>query len=90
MKKLFVGAAVVVAGLASAKGGNTKIKKTEKNKKTEQKVAFQQCGVRIAYYSGGQIVGYQLVTSDQPTLEACQNWQTGVKVALWAAGFSLT
>lgn len=75
--------------MASAKDGNTKIK-IEKNKKSVSKAPLQECGVRIAYYSGGQLVGFQTVTSDQPTLEACQSWQTGVKVALWAAGFSLT
>ncbi|MDF2931006.1 MAG: hypothetical protein K0R36_337 [Chryseobacterium sp.] len=43
-----------------------------------------------AYYSGGQLVGFKTITSEQPTLQACQNWQTGVKVALWAQGFTLS
>lgn len=89
MKKLLLVAMIAVAGVASAKD-NEKVKNDKKTKKVEQKAPFQQCGVTITYYSGGKVTGIKTVYSDQPTLEACQNWQTGVKVALWAQGFILS
>jgi hypothetical protein len=92
MKKIILVAALGVAGLVTAKdneNGNTE-KKVEKKAKTEQKVPVKQCGVAITYWSGGQVVGYQTVYSDQPNLASCQAWQTGVQVALWAAGYWLT
>lgn len=89
MKKIILVAALGVAGFVNAKGseGRNTEKKVEKKAKTEQKVPVKQCGVAITYWSGGQVVGYQTVYSDQPDLASCQSWQTGVKVALWAAGW---
>lgn len=90
MKKTILLAAFGVAGLVSAKdNADEKIEK-RKNDKTEQKVPVQECGVVITYWEGGQVVGQQTVTSDQPNLESCQKWQEGVKVALRIAGFWLT
>lgn len=90
MKKLLLLAAFGVAGLVSAKGNiDEKIEKG-KTDKTEKKAAVQECGVVITYWEGGQVVGQQTVTSDQPNLESCQKWQEGVKVALRIAGFWLT
>ncbi|MCS3870150.1 hypothetical protein J3D55_003066 [Chryseobacterium ginsenosidimutans] len=89
MKKMLFIVALGVAGLASAKG-NEKVnteKKAEKKAKTEQKAPVRQCGVAITYWSGGQVIGYQTVYSDQPDLGSCQAWQTGVQVALWASGW---
>ncbi|MEG2078813.1 hypothetical protein [Chryseobacterium sp.] len=97
MKKLFVGAAIVVAGLASAKNSveskvetkpKTEFKAEAKTEaKLEVKYVKQTCGVQITYYSGGQVVGSQLVTSEQETLSDCQKWQNGVRFALQIAGY---
>ncbi|PXW17961.1 hypothetical protein C8D70_101287 [Chryseobacterium sp. CBTAP 102] len=93
MKKVILLAAFGVAGLVNAKGTDTgKVVKNNENIEatTVQKtVAYQECGVVVTYWSGGQIVGQETITSDQPDLQSCQNFQTGVKVALWAAGFWL-
>lgn len=89
MKKLFVGAAIVVAGLASAKGTveNKLDNKEKKEVKKEDKSPKQTCGVQITYYSGGRVVGTQLVTSDQPDLKSCQAWQNTVRFLLQISGY---
>lgn len=90
MKKIILLAAFGVAGLVSAKDNEKVDKKAEDIKKTEQKAVVRECGVVVTYWVGGQVVGTQTITSDQPDLESCQNFQTGVKVALWAAGYWLS
>lgn len=91
MKKLFILAAFGVAGLVSAKNAVENKIETKAKAKTEVKAKLkspkQTCGVTITYYSGGQVVGSQVVTSDQPDLPTCQKWQNGVKFALQIAGF---
>ncbi|MFY1046683.1 hypothetical protein [Chryseobacterium sp. GP-SGM7] len=89
MKKIFLLAAFGVAGLISAKGAVEN--KFESNKirvvKKVEKSPTQTCGVVVTYYSGGQVVGSQTLTSEQPTLESCKKWQNGVRFALQIAGF---
>jgi len=97
MKKIILLAAFGVAGLVSAK--NAVESKVETKSKTEVKAEAktevgeevkspkQTCGVQVTYYSGGQVVGSQLLTSEQSTLEDCQKWQKGVRFALQIAGF---
>lgn len=93
MKKMILLAAFGVVGFVNAKGTvenkiETPSAKTEVKKENEKPV--QTCGVVVTYWSGGQVVGTQTITSDQPDLQSCQNFQTSVKVALWAAGFWLS
>ncbi|MET3037733.1 hypothetical protein ABXT08_16665 [Chryseobacterium sp. NRRL B-14859] len=90
MKKLILVATIGVAGLVSAKSSDNGkvIKKIEPQ--TEKKIPVKECGVVITYWSGGQVVGQETIVSDQPDLESCQKFQTGVKLALWAAGFWLS
>jgi len=95
MKKIILLASFGVAGLVSAKGTPTSKfeeskAKTEIKERKEKEKPVQTCGVVVTYWSGGQVVGTQTITSDQPDLESCQNFQTGVKVALWAAGYWLS
>ncbi|WP_412850577.1 hypothetical protein ACL0VS_17960 [Chryseobacterium sp. PMSZPI] len=94
MKKVILLAAFGVAGLVNAKSNdNGKLIKTDENvevQTVQKTVAYQECGVVVTYWSGGQVVGQETITSDQPDLQSCQNFQTGVKVALWAAGFWLS
>ncbi|PWW27565.1 MULTISPECIES: hypothetical protein [unclassified Chryseobacterium] len=94
MKKLILLAAFGVAGLVNAKGNDAgKMIKTVESTETvtvQKTVVYQECSVVVTYWSGGQIVGQETITSDQPDLQSCQNFQTGVKVALWAAGFWLS
>ncbi|WP_312287989.1 hypothetical protein [Chryseobacterium gleum] len=93
MKKLILLAAFGAAGLASAKANDGKAIKNDNSieASTMQKtVVYQECGVVVTYWSGGQIVGQETIVSDQPDLQSCQQFQTGVKVALWAAGFWLS
>jgi hypothetical protein len=90
MKKIILLAAFGAAGLVSAKsfhnvGDNNK--KEGKEPQKEQQVVIRQCGVQITYWEGGQVVGSQLVTSEQPDLASCQAWQNGVKFALSIAGY---
>lgn len=89
MKKILLLAAIGVAGLVSAKS-NKSIDEKINREKAEQKVPVKECGVVITYWSGGQVVGQQIVTSEQPDLASCQSWQNGVKVALQIAGYWLT
>ena len=90
MKKIILLAAFGVAGLVSGKDYKTCEENAKKDKKVEQKATLQQCGVQITYYYGGQVTGVETIYSDQPNLESCQKWQTGVKLALWYQGFWLT
>lgn len=90
MKKILVLAAFGAAGLISAKNtveNKTETKKVKTEVKAKAKSPKQTCGVVITYYSGGQVVGSETVTSDQPDLASCQKWQNGVKFALQIAGF---
>jgi len=90
MKKIILLAAFGVAGLVSAKDNGNVTEQIAEIEKIEQTVVIRECGVVVTYWSGGQVVGTETITSDQPDLESCQKFQTGVKVALWAAGFWLT
>jgi hypothetical protein len=88
MKKLLLLAAFGIVGLVNARTLELKIseKQTEKSK-----IAFQLCGVSVTYYDGdGNVTGYDLITSDQSSLENCQMWQSLVKHRLQKAGFTLT
>lgn len=89
MKKLVILAAFGAAGMVSAKGAveNKFETKNQTEVKQVQASPKQTCGVTITYYSGGQVVGTQVVTSEQPDLPTCQKWQNGVKFALQIAGF---
>ena len=89
MKKLLLVAAFAVAGLVSAKDNKTTDEKVKKEEKTEQKAPLQECGVVITYWSGGQVVGMETVTSDQPNLASCQIWQGYVQFSLQIAGYWL-
>jgi len=89
MKKMLLIAAFGVAGLVSAKGNGNVDEKIEKKEKQEQKVAVRECGVVVTYWVGGQVVGQETITSDQPDLASCQAFQNGVKAALMMAGFWL-
>lgn len=85
MKKILLVATIFVAGFASAKGAVES--KTETPKEIKDEKPFQTCGVVITYWEGGQVVGQQTVTSDQPDLESCKKWQGAVKFSLSIAGF---
>lgn len=88
MKKIILIAALGVAGLVSAKGAvENKLKNPKEKKEIKEEKPVQTCGVVITYWSGGQVVGQQTVTSDQPNLESCQKWQNGIKFALQIAGY---
>lgn len=89
MKKLVILAAFGVAGMVSAKSTveNKFETKNQKEVKQAESSPKQTCGVTITYYSGGQVVGTQVVTSEQPDLPTCQKWQNGVRFALQIAGF---
>ncbi|WP_062696487.1 hypothetical protein [Chryseobacterium indologenes] len=86
MKKIILFAAFGVAGLTNAKTGDVKVptgltnmktydvKVSEETKKeVSNTTPFQLCGVSVTYYDGdGNISGYDLITSDQSSLENCQ------------------
>lgn len=92
MKKIILLAAFGVAGLVSAKG--TDSKKAEKvilKKETKAKKPLRLCGVSVVYYdSAGNIKDVKFLTSDQPTLDACQSWQRGQIAAIQQAGYSIS
>ena len=87
MKKIILLAAFGVAGLVSAKG--TIENKVEiKFEKIEVGSAFQLCGVTVTFYNSlGEITGQQLYTSDQPNLDSCLTYQSGVIADLRAQGY---
>ncbi|MDR6919615.1 MULTISPECIES: hypothetical protein [Chryseobacterium] len=101
MKKVILLAAFGVAGLANAKTADVKVptgltnvktyevKISEETKKEDSNaVPFQLCGVSVTYYDGdGNITGYDLITSDQSSLENCQMWQSLVIHRLQKKGF---
>lgn len=88
MKKLIILAAFGAAGLVSAKGAvESKFDVKAQKEVKAQDAPARTCGVVVTYYSGGQVVGTETLTSDQPNLESCQKWQNGVRFALQIAGF---
>jgi len=88
MKKIILLAAFGVAGMVSAKSAvESKIENKAKTETKEQDKPVQTCGVMVTYYQGGQVVGTQTFTSDQPDLASCQKYQKAIKFALQISGF---
>lgn len=88
MKKILLVAAFGVAGFVSAKTSEVKVLEKQAEKK---QTAFQLCGVSVTYYDGdGNVTGYDMITSDQSSLENCQMWQSLVIHRLQKAGFSVS
>lgn len=63
----------------------------ETKKEVSNTTPFQLCGVSVTYYDGdGNISGYDLITSDQSSLENCQMWQSLVIHRLQKKGFTVS
>ena len=89
MKKIILLAAFGAAGLVSAK--DAIYKKTEKAPLKKEIKPVKLCGVSVVYYDGaGNIKDVKFLTSDQPNLEACQNWQRNQVAAIQQAGYSIS
>ncbi|WP_228372455.1 hypothetical protein [Chryseobacterium daeguense] len=84
MKKFLLLAAFGVAGFVSAKG-NFETKNVKTKKAT---VVFQLCGITVTFYNSlGEVTGQQMYTSDQPNLNSCMAYQSGVIAGLRAQGY---
>ncbi|MCY0967995.1 hypothetical protein [Chryseobacterium wangxinyae] len=92
MKKIILLAAFGVAGLVSANGTTSKkIERVILKKEIKAKKPLRLCGVSVVYYdSAGNIKDVKFLTSDQPTLETCQNWQRNQVAAIQQAGYSIS
>lgn len=63
----------------------------ETKKEVSNTTPFQLCGVSVTYYDGdGNISGYDLITSDQSSLENYQMWQSLVIHRLQKKGFTVS
>jgi len=86
MKKIILLAAFGVAGLVSAKG-SAETKTSETKKAT---VAYELCGVTVTFYNDrGEITGQRMYTSDQPNLNSCMVYQSGIIAGLRAQGYNV-
>ncbi|UZT97510.1 hypothetical protein ODZ84_20390 [Chryseobacterium fluminis] len=89
MKKVILLAAFGVAGFINAKTSEVKV--LENKTEVSDVKPFQLCGVSVTYYDGdGNVSGYDMITSDQSSLQNCQMWQSLVIHRLQKAGFSVS
>ncbi len=80
-KKLLIVAFVAISAFSFASNEKKTIEKPEEKPE-------RLCGVSVMFFNEvGFPSDYKLYTSDQPTLEKCQEWQNGVIMKLKEDGY---